>query len=1005
MASRLEYLCGIQMAIELSNKLEFKIQILRLPDLDLYRSLWYCGSERWFENTEKKVLDVLKELPFGLREKIPTSVVIFCLSQSMEWAKFLYEEFDLPLDYSCSFLKSSFFTSKGILNEEKAAREILKDTELSPSLKFCIACYYCLSDVIPVLWEQLPVDKRPKSEIDIRVHDIGFRIRKEMAILWSYSLLGKPNFIMKKMDDSFSLYKFKKTFDNESYRNCSDVAFKKCFEELNESEKEEALIFTRDKLTYFLSNMETFGYCESDTTPYLFPLQLFLPYQKYLEIAIFLLRHLDHRRLKEFFQPVTLHYVLFHSLSWPYQHMFMDIVSQFWEVLPKSGFCLLLHRIMSLIENKSSSKLCDYHKILRDFWIQSSSSLKRFFFHLEGIDERDMLDELTYEESDNFLYALHLDFKRLDYSYVIYKLFDSPFTTEDEKTIKLIFSSATLEEKSDIVRLQGDMIGKISFEACDIRRIDLFMECCCVPKERIESFKMELCNDEDVKEVLFSLVVDNKGKEFQKILNWAFSTEEVNEWLKDFLLYVRQKWEITWCSWKDMECIVQCLEWSLPSNEIQNFKESLVLDVGNIAWHFKYPLSKGDFEYIDLFLEWIFSSEIEIVKFKKVFIFESIRYIDDSFLSSGLSLLKKIIKWSSLSKEESKDFRRQFAFDEKVIKYYSDLVAQRQLYKVDALTRWVELTETEVKIFKRLLVFYVQGDVFSSCVSFILKGKRGFVKKLLNWTQFSKEEVKEFYSLLPEELNLYTRITAENTKLDNLKEFFNGFPLSENEIKRHKKDLLFKSLNLIEYFVVEKRWDEIEELLGWCFSSKTEICEFKKKIPLKINHIFLNLILYQRYDDVDKFFTWTGVHNSLKKRLLKKAIFDSRVYQNVSSWFYCIGTSTSIIERLLKFLSSNDLLSNKWKDSFLNWYYDYRNRSDCDDVNCLRIRRSDIQGFGMHQDISLLCGACRDFIVVSNAFVKLVDKHSNILKVGPKRKLESSIQINSTKAKRFRHRF
>ncbi|KAL7635005.1 UNVERIFIED_CONTAM: hypothetical protein RMT77_013990 [Armadillidium vulgare] len=1003
MVSRLEDLCGIQFAIELANELEFKKENLRLPDLDFDRSLWYDGNEPWFENMEMKVLEALEKLPFGLREKIPISVVIFCLTQSIEWAKFHNEEFDLPFDYSCSFLRSSFFTSKGILNEEKAAREIIKDNELSPSLKFCIACHYCLSDVIPDLWEQLPEDKRPK--IENKVFKNGFCIggRNEMADIWSYLLLRELQMIMEKTDDSFSLYKFKKTFDNESFRNCSDVAFKKCFEELSESEKEEAVIFTRDKFNYFLVNMETFGYYESDTNPVLFTLQLLLPFQKYLEIAIFFLRNLNERQLKVFFQPVMLHYVLFHLLSWPYQHMFMNVMSQFWEVLPKIEFCLLLRRIVRLMKNKSSSRLCNYHNILRDFWIQSSSSLRTFFFILEGIFKRDMLSVrlAPYENDDDgdcyFITDIVPDSEQLGSWYVIYNLFDSPFTIEDEKFIRLIFSSATLEEKFDIVRLQGNRIGKISFETCDLRRIDLFIEC-CVPKRRIKSFKKKLFNDEYVKEVLLLLILDNKGKEFQKILNWAFSLEKIKEWLQNFL-YVRQEWKLPLYSCKKVKCIDKSLEWALSANEIQNLKKGLILDMGDIVCHFKHSLSKGDFQDIDFFLEWIFSSEIEMVKFKKDLIFESIRYIDNSFLSSGLSSLKKLIKWSALSKEEGKDFKRRLSFSEKVIEYYRNLVAQRQLCKANAFIRWAELTETEVKNFKRLLVFNAEGNIFSSCVSFILNGKGDFVKKLINWTQFSKEEVREFYSLLTDELNLYTLITEENTKLNDIKKIFNGFPLSEKEIERHKKDILFKSINLIEYFVMENRWDEMEELLGWCFSSETEIGEFKKKIPLKINNIiFLNLILCLRFEDVDKFFTWTGVHNSLKKRLLKKIIYDSRVYQIILRGFI----STSIIEGLLNFLSANYLLSNEWKESFLTWY-DFRKRRYCSDANCHKIRRPDIEGFEVHLDYHRLCDGCRSFIENSKRFIKLVDEHNNKLKVRPKRKLKSFLQINSTETKRSRH--
>ncbi|KAL7634660.1 UNVERIFIED_CONTAM: hypothetical protein RMT77_015037 [Armadillidium vulgare] len=707
MVSRLEDLCGIQMAIELANKLEFKKEILRLPNLDLYYSLQHYKNKPWFENMEKKVLDALENLPVGLRQKIPIDVVIFCLIQSIDWAKFHKNEFDLPFDYICSFFRCSFFTSKGVLNEEKAAREILKDSELSPSLKFCIACYYCLSDVIPVLWEQLPEDKRPKIQNEIYCNRFCIGGCNEMANLWSAFLLGELEIIMKKTDDSFSLYKLKKTFDDVSCRKGNDVAFRKCFEELNESEKEKAVIFAREELKTFLSDFETLGRRRCDTSPYVFSLQLFLSFQKYLEIAIFLLRHLDQRQLKVFFHPLTLHYVLFHSLSLPYQHMFMNIVSQFWEVLPKTGFCLLLHRIVSLIKNKWSSKLCNYHNILRDFWIQSSPSLKRFFFRLEAINKIYMFSVFTYEErKDYFISDLLSDFENLDYSYLINDLFDSPFTIEDEKIIRLIFESATTEEKSDIVRLQGNRIFEISFEACDLRRIDLFIVC-CVPKGRIESFKKELLlfNNENVKYVLFSLVLDNKGKEFQKILNWAFSSEEeIKEWLKNFFLYMSRVWNHYLYSCKKIKCFDESLGWALFSNEIQNLKKSLALDVGSIARKFQSSLSRGDFQEIDFFLEWIFSSEIErLVKFKKAFAFKMVRHMDESFLSNDLSSLKKLIEWSALSEEESKDFKRQLAFSNTVIKYYSNFAAQRQLYDRDTFIRWAEMTETEVKNFIKLV--------------------------------------------------------------------------------------------------------------------------------------------------------------------------------------------------------------------------------------------------------------------------------------------------------------
>ncbi|KAL7634648.1 UNVERIFIED_CONTAM: hypothetical protein RMT77_015025 [Armadillidium vulgare] len=80
MISRLEDLCGIQMAIELASKLQVKKEILRLPDLHLYESSWYFRNKLWFEYMEKKVLYELKKLPFVFREKIPIPLSLICPS-------------------------------------------------------------------------------------------------------------------------------------------------------------------------------------------------------------------------------------------------------------------------------------------------------------------------------------------------------------------------------------------------------------------------------------------------------------------------------------------------------------------------------------------------------------------------------------------------------------------------------------------------------------------------------------------------------------------------------------------------------------------------------------------------------------------------------------------------------------------------------------------------------------------------------------------------------------
>lgn len=196
---------------------------------------------------------------------------------------------------------------------------------------------------------------------------------------------------------------------------------------------------------------------------------------------------------------------------------------------------------------------------------------------------------------------------------------------------------------------------------------------------------------------------------------------------------------------------------------------------------------------------------------------------------------------------------------------------------------WAELTETEVKDFKKRIVFDKGSHVLPACVSFTVNGEEDFINKLLSWSQFSKKEVENFYSILLEKLDQYFENTETNTKLVNIKHFMSGFSLSEEEIKGHKKKLVSGSGNIVAFLIVRNRWDEVEELLDLCFSSsEKEIIEFKEKLPFKVSKMCLDLILNKKFDDVDKFFTWTGIHHSLKKRVLRSTVFDDRIFQMVA---------------------------------------------------------------------------------------------------------------------------
>ncbi|KAL7637990.1 UNVERIFIED_CONTAM: hypothetical protein RMT77_011603 [Armadillidium vulgare] len=134
MMCSLKNLCGRPSVIKISDHPHVKNQIFSS----------YSEYSDWSDKLQSEASSLLQDycLPEGI---IPWDFLPFIGIEMLKWAEYLKVQFNLPVKFSEDFIKSSYFTSRGLLDEEKAARELVNEPSLSVLLQYKISCYYFFS--------------------------------------------------------------------------------------------------------------------------------------------------------------------------------------------------------------------------------------------------------------------------------------------------------------------------------------------------------------------------------------------------------------------------------------------------------------------------------------------------------------------------------------------------------------------------------------------------------------------------------------------------------------------------------------------------------------------------------------------------------------------------------------------------------------------------------------------------------------------------------------------
>ncbi|KAL7630026.1 UNVERIFIED_CONTAM: hypothetical protein RMT77_019851 [Armadillidium vulgare] len=461
---------------------------------------------QWIWNETLKDLTYKNlEYNFPLMESnIPKVEIKFVGIEMLKWAENLQTHFDIPLKFSQEFIKSSFFTSKGFIDEEKGAREIIKEPTLSVFLKYKISCHYFLKDDILNLYQELRNIEPDFKKIFSKM------TTKTPIVMWSEYLdeITTSVQIYPSVNQKFFEEVFSYGMEN---KNVAAVKFSLGLKGIS-GENETELKGER-KLIY-----KSFSKCMSWVETYLkekdiYQTLLSKDFVAHYNLIQYFISVMTKEELKDILIKEDLTFIALQCfLYWPYQYQFMDIAQLVFENLNKVHYKTLMDQIIIIFIHKENiSSSYSYRLLLREFWIQSPFHLKNYIIKYES----GLYLTTPNEIPPNY--------------FLIERLFRiTNFEIDDDKNIYLILKEASPTDKKKIFQIQGKLIcGHL----CSIGKFEManyFFHCLGLEEETSLKFKNDSALD------FFVRILKRKSLEFinDEFFKWVAGTDKIDE-LKD----------------------------------------------------------------------------------------------------------------------------------------------------------------------------------------------------------------------------------------------------------------------------------------------------------------------------------------------------------------------------------------------------------------------------------------------------------------------------------------
>ncbi|KAL7634376.1 UNVERIFIED_CONTAM: hypothetical protein RMT77_014753 [Armadillidium vulgare] len=662
MMSSLENLCRIPTVVVISNHPDIKEQIFTY-------SLKSLNSPTEYDDWSGALQSELSTLLNGhsIPEGIPWDSLPFIGIEMLKWAEYLHANFDMPIKFTKDFIKSSYFTSRGLLDEEKAARELINEPSLRVFLQYKIACYYFFQDIAKRLWRKFHKESEFK-QIFMKYHS------EDPLVLWTKYFKKTENSSLSEPE----LDRISRDFINNIFnygmfsRNLSAIKFV-------------ALSGSRGILDGIEGNywIELLAY-EMNQIPNIsenhLPSKLLLSrnFSSLRDIMINLLNLVKRENRESFsLDSFKVYYNLLKSfLVWPYQDFFMKTAISVFNILTDCEFYQLMHDFLNVIADPNLNRTYNYRHLLREFWIKSPTKHKKYFMHIEAAEPEK--HSLTFIDGN-------LD---LSPSFVLQKIIMlNNFSNEDEKNFQLILQSATLEEKENIINVQGEKCLSELLSKNKLKLVDMYLNTLCINNNHKKEIKRR-----QAASFFRDVVLEKWSLEMaDRYVNWAVSPEEVSNFKHEIFPETFKFSDVAnayLLSEISVSCLTKFLEWyGKTDEEILNWKNNGQFD-HSISTYFFRPCGKFCIRRFCEFFKWLGYSEQKLVE-KKIEILASTSsaVLFSFFLNKGYAkkFLKKLIYLCSNNKELVK---KKFKFWE----YYflKDFVKKDycQIYFIDKESRF-----------------------------------------------------------------------------------------------------------------------------------------------------------------------------------------------------------------------------------------------------------------------------------------------------------------------------
>ncbi|CAL1262290.1 unnamed protein product [Larinioides sclopetarius] len=315
----------------------------------------------WREITEDKIKDkVLKlELPKSLTKQM-TEIVKPMSLDVRRWIESHKEYFIDSCDgNNPPDLTKLRWTAAGTIDNRKTAEEFVRCDVLHVEQSYRLACFYCLEDDIPLIFEKLPEERKRFYY----THNINIRLE----FCWPHILKGDlsklEQFVRKFNRNPFTFYQYAFEYSAE---NGNRTAAEYFFRKLSSQERGDSLMRSVHAVFPKIKNFDPFESTE------------FLQKETISSVFCYLLSVMSPIQQLEIFQsrPIDVMYVF---LDWPWHDLFLENAGIIWTFLPPNSYGNLLR---NMIYNYEYSNLY-FPKLYQEIFVQSPPDFKKCFIDEE----------------------------------------------------------------------------------------------------------------------------------------------------------------------------------------------------------------------------------------------------------------------------------------------------------------------------------------------------------------------------------------------------------------------------------------------------------------------------------------------------------------------------------------------------------------------------------------------------------------------------------------------